>query len=44
MDTMKILHMADIQLKEKGDDRCITLKKLLELGRKKKIGIFIISG
>jgi len=41
---MKILHTADIHLKEKGDDRWITLKKLLELGRKKKIGIFIISG
>lgn len=41
---MKILHTADIHLKEYEDKRWETLKKLIEIGKKKKIEIFVISG
>ena len=41
---MKILHTADIHLREYGDDRWKTLKKLIEIGKKKKVDIFVISG
>lgn len=41
---MKILHTADIHLKEYGDDRWETLQKLIEVGKKEDIKIFVISG
>lgn len=41
---MKILHTADIHLKEFGDERWQALQKLIEVGKKEKIEIFIISG
>lgn len=41
---MKILHTADIHLREYGDERWKTLQKLIEIGKKEKIGIFVISG
>ena len=40
----KILHTADIHLREYGDDRWKTLQELIEIGKKEKIGIFVISG
>lgn len=41
---MKILHTADIHLSEYGDDRWKTLQKLIEVGKKENIEIFVISG
>ena len=41
---MKILHTADIHLREHGDERWKALQKLIEIGKKEKIGIFVISG
>jgi DNA repair exonuclease SbcCD nuclease subunit len=41
---MKILHTADIHLREYGDDRWNTLRKLIELGKQENIEIFVISG
>ena len=41
---MKILHTADIHLREYDDDRWKTLRKLIEVGKKEKIEIFAISG
>lgn len=41
---MKILHTADIHLKEFGDERWQTLEKLIEVGRREKIDFLIISG
>ena len=41
---MKILHTADIHLREYGDNRWKTLQKLIEIGKKEKIEIFVISG
>jgi DNA repair exonuclease SbcCD nuclease subunit len=41
---MKILHTADIHLREYGDDRWKTLQKLIEVGNEEKIEIFVISG
>ena len=41
---MKVLHTADIHLKEYQDDRWKTLQKLIEIGKKEKIEIFAISG
>ncbi len=41
---MKILHTADIHLKEYNDERWQTLQQLIEIGRKEKIDIFAISG
>ncbi|MCG2791046.1 MAG: DNA repair exonuclease [Actinomycetia bacterium] len=41
---MKILHTADIHLREYEDDRWKTLQKLIEIGKKKKVDIFVISG
>ena len=41
---MKILHTADIHLREYGDDRWNTLQKLIEVGKKEKIELFLISG
>ena len=41
---MRILHTADIHLREHGDDRWKTLQKLIEVGKKEQIEIFVISG
>jgi len=41
---MKILHTADIHLREYGDDRWQTLQELIEVGKREKIKIFVISG
>lgn len=41
---MKILHTADIHLKEYKDARWETLQKLIEIGNKEKVEIFVISG
>lgn len=41
---MKVLHTADIHLREYGDERWLTLQELVDIGRKEKIGLFAISG
>lgn len=41
---MKILHTADIHLREYEDSRWKTLESLIELGRKEKVSILVISG
>ena len=41
---MKILHTADIHLREYEDDRWKTLQKLIEIGKQEKVEIFVISG
>lgn len=41
---MKILHTADIHLRGYGDQRWIALKKLIEIGKKDKIELFVICG
>jgi len=41
---MKILHTADIHLKEYGDERWQTLEKLINIGCQEKINLLIISG
>lgn len=40
----KILHTADLHLREYGDERWGALLNLIEIGKKEKINIFIISG
>ena len=41
---MKILHTADIHLREYDDDRWKTLQKLIEIGKQEEVEIFVISG
>lgn len=41
---MKILHTADIHLREYDDDRWKTLQKLIEIGKQEKVHVFVISG
>jgi exonuclease SbcD len=41
---MKILHTADIHLKEEGDERWQAIQRLIALGRQEGIEIFLISG
>lgn len=41
---VKILHTADFHLKEYGDDRWMTLQRLIELGKKESVEIFVVSG
>lgn len=41
---MKILHTADIHLKGYEDERWRVLQKLIEIGKKEQIEIFVISG
>jgi len=41
---MKILHTADIHLREYMDERWKTLQKLIAIGKKEKIRIFVVSG
>ena len=41
---MKILHTADIHLREHRGDRWNTLQKLIKIGKQERIEIFVISG
>lgn len=41
---VKILHTADLHLQEYGDERWKSLQSLIEIAKKEKINIFIISG
>lgn len=41
---MKILHTADIHLREYGDERWEALQKLIEIGKREKIRILVICG
>ncbi|MGD2249465.1 MAG: metallophosphoesterase [Candidatus Methanofastidiosia archaeon] len=41
---MKILHTADIHIREYGGERWKTLEKLIEIGKMEEIEIFVISG
>jgi len=41
---MKILHTADIHLKEHQDERWKALEKLIKIGKKERVKIFVISG
>lgn len=41
---MKILHTGDIHLKAHGDDRWKTLERLIDLGRERRVEIFVVSG
>ncbi|HDN83215.1 MAG TPA: DNA repair exonuclease [Candidatus Altiarchaeales archaeon] len=41
---MKILHTADIHLREYGDERWKTLQRLIDIGKKEKIELFVICG
>lgn len=41
---MKILHTADIHLKEHGDERWKALEYLIQVGKKEKVSFFIICG
>jgi len=41
---MKVLHTADIHLREYDDERWNTLKSLMDIGRKEKVDVFIIAG
>jgi len=41
---LRILHTADFHLKEYGDDRWKSLERLIEVGKKEKADLFIISG
>lgn len=43
-DKVKILHTADIHLKEYEDERWRTLEELIKIGKQEKIEIFVISG
>jgi len=41
---MKVLHTADLHLREYKDKRWETLETLVQIGRKNKVEIFVISG
>jgi exonuclease SbcD len=41
---MKIIHTADIHLKAYGDERWEALQKVIALGKKERIELFLISG
>lgn len=41
---MKILHTADVHLREPGDERWQALEEILEVGEKEKIDFLVISG
>ena len=44
LNKIKIIHTEDIQLRKYGGDRWETLQRLIEIGKKEKIEIFVISG
>ena len=41
---MKVLHTADIHLKTYGDERWNTLQTLIEIGKREKVGLMVVSG
>lgn len=41
---MKVLHTADIHLREYEDERWKALQKLIEIGKAEKVELFVISG
>ena len=41
---MRILHTADIHLREPEDDRWKILQRLIEIGKQEEVEIFVISG
>ena len=41
---MKIIHTADLHLKEYGDERWEALQKLISIGKKERIELLLISG
>jgi exonuclease SbcD len=41
---MKIIHTADLHLKEHGDERWQALQNIIAIGKKEKIELFLISG
>lgn len=41
---MKILHTADIHLRERHDERWKALQKIIEIGKREKIDVLAISG
>jgi exonuclease SbcD len=41
---MKIIHTADIHLREYGDERWEALQKIIAIGKKEKVELFLISG
>ena len=41
---MKILHTADLHLEKYGDERWKTLERLVEIAKKEKVDLFVISG
>lgn len=41
---MKILHTADIHLREYKDPRWLTLQKVIEIGKKENVGLIAICG
>ena len=41
---MKILHTADLHLREYGDERWETLQKLIHIANEEKVELFIVSG
>jgi len=41
---MKVLHTADIHLREYGDNRWKALQKLIEIGKKEEVEVFVVSG
>jgi exonuclease SbcD len=43
-DNVKILHTADLHLKEYEDERWKALQELIRIGKKEQIEIFVISG
>ncbi|MCB0277342.1 MAG: metallophosphoesterase, partial [Calditrichaeota bacterium] len=41
---MKILHTADVHIREKDDERWQALAHLLELGKAHQINVLVIAG
>lgn len=41
---MKILHTSDLHLRKEGDERWDALEKLVEIGTKERVEVFVISG
>jgi len=41
---VKILHTADIYLKEYEDERWKALEKLIKIGKKERTHIFVVNG
>jgi DNA repair exonuclease SbcCD nuclease subunit len=41
---MKILHTADLHLRQYGDERWLTLEELIRIGKNENIGVLLICG